>query len=42
MALLFDQPLDDFPMDDDFFGFSNVGQNFWDAEEEKVFLYIKI
>ena len=36
MALLFDQPpLDDFPIDD-FFGFSNTGQNFWDAEEEKV------
>ena len=37
MAMLFDQPLDDFSMDD-LYNYSNtiIDQNFWDAEENKV------
>ena len=37
MAMLFDQPLDDFSIDD-LCGYNNsiIDQNFWDAEENKV------
>ena len=38
MAMLFDQPLDEFSIDD-LCGYNNntiIDQNFWDAEENKV------